>query len=176
MTENVHKEEFVTGNIDFLELIKLIILFVARKINLQHILYLTAFLTFGIGDGITGAYMISKLGTDIESNPIVRYLFMTQGFGGIVMAKVLITVVIFFATYSVQMRSADSMYWSVNGFLVALTVGGVMAVNANLGALAGEITQAPSEIIFTYLALVLILTEAGSFVDKRIAYPENAGG
>ncbi len=59
------------------------------------------------------------------------------------------------------------MYWTMNGFLVALTAGGLMAVNANLTAVAGQIPQAPDGIIFIYLLLVLILTEAGSFVDNH---------
>lgn len=173
MTENIQKEAYAYERIDFLGLFKLVILFAVKKLNLQHVLYFAAFLTFGIGDGITAAHMMEKLGAGIESNPLARYLFMTQGFGGMVMAKIWITVVILFTTYIVQMRSAGSMYWGINGFLIALTAGGIMAINANLTAIAGEIPQTPGEIIFVYISLVLMLTEVGGFMDKRTAY---AGG
>lgn len=168
-----NQEEYAYERIDFLEIIKLAILFAIKRIKLQHVLYFTAFLTFGIGDGITGAYMMEKLGAGIEANPIARYLFINHGFGGMVMAKMWITGVILFAAYIVELKSSESMYWTVNGFLIALTAGGIMAVNANLTAIAGEIPHAPSDIIFAYLTLVVALTEVGSFVDRRTAY---AGG
>jgi len=168
MTENIQNQKGLVSEI--IEVLKLATIFAVRKVNLQHILYFTAFLTFGVGDGITGAYMMEKLGTGIESNPFVRYLFTTQGFGGVVMAKIWITVAILLATYIVWLRSAYSMYWSINGFLIALTAGGVMAINANLTALTGEIPQAPGEIIFVYISMVLVLTEVGSFLDRRTEY------
>lgn len=154
MTEIINQEKFTYEPVNFLELIKLLVSFVIRKINLQHVLYFTAFLVFGIGDGITGAYMMEKLGVGVESNPAARYLFITNGFWGMVAAKAWVTAVILFAAFMVQLRSSESMYWTVNGFLIALTAGGFMAVNANLTAIAGEIPQATGEIIFTYLALL----------------------
>ncbi len=87
MTENI-QEKFAYEPINILELAKLLVLFGVNKIKLQHVLYFTAFLTFGIGDGITGAYMMEKLGAGIEANPIARYLFINLGFGGMVMAKI----------------------------------------------------------------------------------------
>ncbi|MDP2841155.1 MAG: hypothetical protein Q8O17_02610 [Candidatus Methanoperedens sp.] len=163
MTENVQRGAIF----ELISNLKLITIFLVYNINLQYVLYFTAFLAFGIGDGITGAYMMDTLGTGIESNPIARYLFMEQGFGGMVMVKIWFTFLILLSTHIIQLRSPDRMYWTVNGFLIALTAGGLMATNANLTALAGEIPQAPGEIIFTYLALVLILTEIGSFADGR---------
>lgn len=166
MTETVQR-----GSIfELINNLKLITIFLLYNINLQHVLYFAAFLAFGIGDGITGAYLMDTLGTGIESNPIARYLFMEQGFGSMVMAKVWFTFLILLATHIIQLRSPDRMYWTVNGFLIALTAGGVMAINANLTALAGEIPRAPGEIMFTYLALVLTLTEIGSFADGRTAH------
>lgn len=159
-----------TSDFSFLELITVY----AAEINVQHILYLTAFLAFGIGDGVTGAYMMESLGPNAESNLIMRYLFTTQGFEGMMMGKIWFTVVILLATHIVQSRSPDSMYWAVDGFLIAVTAGGVMAVNANLTAITGGIPQAPGDIIFAYLALVLVLTEIGSIMDKRTAHPQNA--
>lgn len=121
--------------------------------------------------------MMEKLGVGIESNPLASYMFEEQGFGGMVMAKAWITVIMLFATYVVQIRSHENMYWTINGFMIALSGGGLMAMNANLTTLAGKIPQAPSDVIFTYLVLVLILTRAGSFIDGCIdgcgAHPEN---
>jgi len=174
MTENIQREKIQKGFVsELIDILKLITLFAIKRIKLQHVLYFTAFLTFGIGDGITGAYMMEKLGVGIESNPFARYMFMEQGFWGMVAAKMWITVVILFAVFMVQLKSYDNMYWTINGFLIALTAGGLMAVNANLTALAGEVPQAPGEIIFTFLAMVLMFTEVGSFVDKNTVYTEN---
>lgn len=166
MTENI-KNGLVS---ELVNLLKLVTIFAVRKINLQHVLYFAAFLSFGIGDGITGAYMMETRGSGMEVNPIARYLFLTQGFGGMVVAKLWFTLVILIATYLVQLRSSDNIYWTVNGFLIAFTAGGLMAIHANLSAIAGEIPPAPGGIIFTYLFLVLVLTEIGSFVDGRTNY------
>ncbi len=141
--------------------------FAVRKLNEQHILYITAFLTSGIGDGVTAAYVMSVLGAGIEANPAASYLFATYGFNGQVIAKMWLTFVVLFAVFVIQLKSLTNMYWTMNDFLVALTAGGLMAVNANLTAVAGRIPQAPDEIILIYLFLVLILTGAGSFVDNH---------
>lgn len=163
----------MTGNIrkgttfEIIDIIRLLTIFAVRKLNVQHILYITAFLIFGIGDGVTAAYMMSMLGAGIEANPAASYLFTTYGFNGLVIAKIWLTFVVLFAVFVIQLKSSTNMYWTMNGFLVALTAGGLMAVNANLTAVVGQIPQAPDEIIFVYLLLVLILTEAGSFVDNH---------
>lgn len=163
MTENIRKGT----TLEIIDIIRLLTIFAVRKLNVQHILYITAFLIFGIGDGVTAAYMMSVLGPGIEANPAASYLFTTYGFNGLVIAKMWLTFVVLFAIFVIQLKSSTNMYWTMNGFLVALTAGGLMAVNANLTAVAGQIPQAPDEIIFIYLLLVLILTEAGSFVDNH---------
>lgn len=163
MTENIQKG-FTS---ELIEIFRLLAIIAVRKLNLQHILYLAAFITFGIGDGVTGAYMMSMHGAGIEANPIAGYLFTVHGFDGFVVAKAWFTLVLLIASYIVQLKSPTDMYWTVNGFLMALTAGGLMAVNANLSAIAGKITAAPGEIILAYLFLVLVLTEAGSIIDGR---------
>lgn len=161
MTENIQKG-FTS---ELIEIFRLLVIIAARKLNLQHVLYLTALITFGIGDGVTGAYMMSVHGAGIEANPIASYLFVSYGFDGFVAVKVWFTFVLLVASYIVQLKSPADMYWTVNGFLIALTAGGLMAVNANLSAIAGKVTTAPGEIILAYLFLVLVLTEAGSIID-----------
>ncbi len=176
MRENIQTENIHRGFIaELIEVLGLVTIFAIRKINLQHILYFTAFLTFGIGDGITGAYMMEKLGVGNESNPIIKYLFMTEGFWGMVAVKMWFTLVVIFFVFIVQMRSSDNMYWTANGFLLALTAGGVMAVNANLNAISGTAFQAPEEIIFIFLAMILIFTEIGGYVDRHTEAVETRG-
>ncbi len=163
MTENIRNGT----TLEIIDIIRLLTIFAVRKLNVQHILYITAFLTFGIGDGITAAYMMSALGAGIEANPAASHIFTTYGFNGLVIAKMWLTFVVLFAVFIIQIKSPTNMYWTINGFLVALTAGGLMAVNANLTAVSGRIPEAPEEIILTYVLLVLILTEAGNFVDKH---------
>ncbi|MCZ7358066.1 MAG: hypothetical protein O8C66_06160 [Candidatus Methanoperedens sp.] len=151
---------------DLIDIIRLLIILAMKKIKLQHILYLTAFLAFGIGDGITGALMMNSKGIGMEANPIVRILFMARGIEGVMTGKMWLTFIILAATYIVQLNSPN-MYWTVNGFLIAITVGGLMAVNANITAMAGQIPTEPGALILAYLILMFILTEIGSFVDGK---------
>src|SRR5574337_2132190 len=120
MTENIQRG-FTS---ELIEIFRLLTIIAAKKLNLQHILYLAAFITFGIGDGITGAYMMSVRGAGIEANPIAGYLFTAHGFDGFVIAKAWFTLVILVASYMIQLKSPIDMYWTVNGFLTALTAGG----------------------------------------------------
>lgn len=146
---------------------RLLTIFTAERINLQHVLYFTAFLAFGIGDGITAAFMMDKSGIGIEVNPIAGFLFMTQGFYGFVIAKIWLTFALLLGTHILQLRSPG--YWTINGFLIALTSIGLMAVKANLTATAGGIPESPGTIIFTYLVLTLVLIEVGSLIDEHKA-------
>ena len=165
MTENINNETkgFFT---ELIELLKLIVIFSIRKLNFQHCLYFTAFLTFGLGDGITSAYMMEKVGASAELNPLMSYVFMQQGIGGMVAAKVWLTLSLLFAVYIVSLKSNGHAFWTVNGFLIALCAGGVLAINANLNMLNGLIYEAPQEIIAIFIVLTLLLTEAGSYIDR----------
>ncbi len=140
---------------------------IAKVINLQHILYIAAFLSFGVGDGVSGAYMMKTLGVEAEANIAAKYLFIAYGFEGVVLAKIVFTLIVLFIAYIIKSRYSG-MYWSVNGFLIALAVGGVMATNANISVIAGKIPQPPEQIILTYILLVLLLTEIGGIVDQNI--------
>jgi hypothetical protein len=48
----------------------LIIKYIIKIMDLQRILFLLAFLTYGLGDGITAAYLMDRTGVMSESNPV----------------------------------------------------------------------------------------------------------
>lgn len=146
------------------------LLLIVYSITLQRALYLTAFLAFGIGDGVTSAYMMEANGPYSESNPIIRDMFVTLGFEGMIMIKLWITFMMLLATYAIQVHSRENIYWTINGFLVAQIAAGVMGIYANLSALTGETHPEAGNIVLLYLAFVLVLTGVGDFVDKHIAY------
>jgi len=141
-------------------------LFILGKVKLQHVLYLTAFILFGVGDGITSAYMMNVKGPYSEANPIIRDMFINLGFEGMVMVKVWATLMMLVATYIVRERSRDKMYWTINGFLLAHIIAGLIGINANLNALSGAAHPEAGYLLLAYVVLVLVLTEAGSFADK----------
>ncbi len=151
----------------FVYLLKLLTSFAIRKLNLQHFLFFLAFLTFGLGDGITAAFMMDKFGAGVESNPLISHLFRTQGLEGVIIGKIWLTILLLLGTHIVQNEYSGNMYWTVNGFLMSLTAFGLMAINANLNMISGEIPSSQNEIIFIYLTLMMALISAGSFVDEH---------
>lgn len=148
---------------------KAVVLFAINKITLQHVLYIMAFLTFGIGDGITAAWMMESEGPYMEANPIIRDLFITLGPGGMVAVKIWVTFMMLLATQVLQIRSRENIYWTINGFLIAHIGAGLIGIKANLSATGNGVYTDGSNLVFAYLALVLILTELGSFIDKYIS-------
>lgn len=152
---------------ELFEIFRLFTCLAMKKVNIQHVLFLTAFFTFGIGDGITAAYMMERHGVGIEANPVIKYLFSANGFSGMVMAKIWFTLLLLFTAYVVQFTSPNNMYWTLNGFLVSLIIGGAAAINANISAITGNAHAAPEEVIFVYLLMVVVLVEIGSFIDGR---------
>ncbi len=163
MTDNVQKGFFI----ELLGIIKLVTIFAIRKLSFQSALFFMAFLTLGLGDGVTSAYMMEKLGASAEINPIMSLVFLEHGIGGMVATKIWLTLMLLFAVYVVQLRSNGRAFWTVNGFLIALTAGGVLAMNANLSAINGLVPASPQEIIVIYLTMTLLLTEAGSYIDSH---------
>jgi hypothetical protein len=166
MTENINTKS-KGFFIDLLELLKLIVIFTIKKLNIQHCLFFIAFLIFGVGDGITAAYMMEKLGTSVEMNPLMSYVFTEHGILGVVVIKISLTLLWLFSAYVVSLKSKGDAFWTVNGFLIATCVGGVLSINANLNTINGLVHEAPEEIIVIYMVLIILLTEAGSHLDKR---------
>lgn len=167
MTQNDNTNNETKGFfIELLELLKMIVMFLIGKLNFQHGLYFITLMTFGLGDGITAAYMMEKIGASAEMNPLMSYVFMEQGIWGTVVVKILLTLSLLFAAYVVSLKSNGHAYWTVNGFLIALCAGGVLAINSNLNTLNGLAHEAPGEILVIYVVLTLLLIEAGSYLDR----------
>ena len=132
--------------------------------NLQRLLFLLSFLTYGVGDGVTAAYMMEKTGVMREVNPIVRFIYASSGAQGVITFKIWIGFVILFLVRIISRRT--NTYWTINGFLSALCVGGIMAMRANLMAANGMNPPSPSSIIMTFLTLTVLFVMLGDLMDK----------
>ena len=143
-----------------------------RKQKFQAFLAVGAFITFGIGDGITGALMMTLHGTSAEANPIMRYLIDTQGSIGLIMFKLWITMSLLSIVIIIQDRSKESTYWTTNGFLVAFGIGGALATTSNLMRtfsfdIFGYSTPSPILVILVYFMLTIGLITLGGYIDRK---------
>ncbi len=138
---------------------------------LRYMPHIGVLLSFGVADGITGAYMMEKIGADFEINPVAKYLFLNQGFWAVVIYKVLYTCMILIAIYLVgrlvELRLHKNTYWVVNGILAAYAIGGAMAATSNLIAVRGGIPSAPDEIIFLFVIAVFGFIGIGNELDRN---------
>jgi hypothetical protein len=153
------------------ELIWLPIVYIYSKITLQRALYLSAFSTYGIGDGVTAAYMMDNIGVMREANPLARMMYMSNGKQGIISLKLWFALVILFIVWVASRKTG--IYWTINGFLFALTMGGAMAMRANVMATLGMAPPSPGSIIMTFLFMVVLLVMIGDIVDKLHADRKN---
>ncbi|MCX9083872.1 MAG: DUF5658 family protein [Candidatus Methanoperedens sp.] len=146
------------------EVLKLLIKYILCKMNLQKILFLFTFLSFGAADGISAAYMIDEQGVISESNPLIRYMYASRGKGGVIEIKLWLVLIMLYFVWNIS--KGKNNYWMINGFLFALFVCGLMATGANIMATKGLEYPASSTIITTYLFLVLLLTMLGDAMDR----------
>ncbi len=152
----------------------LLLLYLADKITLQRILYLLALATFGIGDGVTAAYMIERSGPVREINPMVKLAYFYSGGQGIVFVKTWLTILILSFVWSISRRK--NTYWMVNGFLFALFIGGIMAMRANMMAGMGMVPPSPISIVLTYLLLAVLFVTIGDEIDQLLEAKRVKGG
>ena len=143
-----------------------------RKQKFQAFLAVGAFITFGIGDSVTGAFMMISCGLGAEANPIMRYLVETQGSIGLILFKLWITMALLSIVIVIQDLSKESTYWTTNGFLVAFGIGGVLATTSNLMRtfsfdFFGYGTPSPILVILVYLMLTIGLVTLGGIADKK---------
>jgi len=146
------------------DIIWLAIKYIRSTANLQRLLFLLSFLTYGVGDGVTAAYMMDKRGATYEVNPIVRFMYASSGAQGVIVIKIWLTFLILFSVWIISRRS--NTYWTINGFLSALCVGGAMAMRANLMTAWGMTSPSASSIIMTFLILTVLFVMLGDLMDK----------
>lgn len=137
---------------------------VSIKRRLRSLLFISSFLTYGLGDGITAAYMMGKTGAGIEGNPLARFMYVSYGSKGLVALKLWFTFVILSLISTISKRTGA--YWATNGFLVAFTIGGIMATRANVLATLGMPFPSPVSVISTFLFITILFIEVGSLIDK----------
>ncbi len=146
------------------EFLWFLIRYLITTTNLQRMLFLLAFLTYGVGDGITAAYMMERIGVSREINPVARFVYASHGAHGVVAIKIWFAFVILFFVWLIS-RKKDN-YWAINGFLSALSVGGIMAMGANTMAANGTPPPSPNSIVMTFLFLTVLFVVIGDAMDK----------
>ena len=137
--------------------------------KVQTMLYVTSFLTYGIGDASTAVYMMKLKGIGIEANLLIRHIIETQGFFGFVTFKLWITFTILAIPFIMQFMSKERLDWTINGFLAAITVGGILAIIANtVAARGGTPPLSAGGVIMVFVVIVIVLSHIGGELDDRI--------
>jgi hypothetical protein len=115
--------------------------------------------------------MMESRGISAEYNTLIQHIFVNYGLSGLIAAKLwLIIVPLIIASTSVK-----NSYWLVNGVLVSLILAGLMAIQANLLALASLPHMGPMEINFLYLKVLFILAVAGMIMDSYFSESAEKG-
>ena len=142
-----------------------------RKQSIQFSFAALAFITFGIGDGITSAYMIHINGIMVEANPLIRSIVESHGLLGLIFYKMYMTFMLLTVIVLLEKTSKEPSYWTANGLFAALAIGGVMATTANLMQVYGfEVlghgVPAPNQVIAVYLILTVFFLTVGEYIDN----------
>lgn len=146
------------------DIIWLPIKYFISTINLQKSLYLSSFFTYGVGDGITAVYMMEKTSVLRETNPLVKYMYASSGKQGVLALKIWFSLMILFLIWIISKKT--NVYWTINGFLSALTLGGIMAMRANMMAAFGMEPPSPGSVIMTFVFMVVLFVMIGDLMDK----------
>ena len=137
--------------------------------KVQAMLYISAFVTCGLGDSISAIYMMHHLGIMREANPIARYIVLNHGFYGFLAFKIWITIVILSTPLFIQIRSKKSLKNTVNGFLITLSLGGILATYSNtMAMLYGNPPYDPYFFIAIYLLTSVVLINIGEWLDEKV--------
>ncbi len=132
--------------------------------NLQHVLFFLAFITFGIGDALTASLMMSTKGYSAEFNVLFGYLYETYGIACFIIIKLVLVVMLLFAAYII---SKCGGHWLTNGWLIALSIGGIMAMCSNLLSTYDIFSINPYHIIICYLVLAFVFVSIGAHFDIK---------
>ena len=132
--------------------------------NLQHLLFFLAFLTFGIADALTAALLMTTKGHGAEFNYMFSYLYESYGIACFVSIKLILVIVVLLAAY---ILSKHGGYWFMCGWLAGVSMGGIMAMISNLGSAYGVIYVNPYNVILCYLVLTFVFLYAGDWIDNN---------
>ncbi len=141
--------------------------------NIQHLLFFLAFLTFGICDALTAVLLMITKGPNAEFNNLFSYLYETHGIACFVTVKLVLVIIVLLAAYVLSKRGG---YWLINGWLTALTMGGIMGMCANLSGTYDIISINPYNVILCYLVLTFVFLYAGDRIDnneRNVKYGQN---
>ncbi len=152
------------ASVSIIGVIWLSIKYLVSTANLQRLLFLLSFLTYGVGDGVTAAYMIEKTGVMREANPLVQFVYTSSGAQGVIIFKIWFGFILLLLVWIVSRRK--NTYWTINGFLAAFCVGGIMAMRANLMAAYGMTPPSPDSVIMAFLILMVLFVMIGDMMDK----------
>lgn len=134
--------------------------------KLQFILFLAAFLTFGIGDTITSVNMIEQKGTMGEGNVILRYIILNYGISDFIAIKVFVSLVILVLPFLI---TNETVFWMLSGYFLSFIIAGILGIVLNIKATNNEIPfLSPDQAIILFMVSVLILTNIGDEIDKRM--------
>ena len=135
--------------------------------RLQGILYILAFAAFGLGDSISGLWMIGERGMMYEANPFARYIIYEHGLLGLIEFKIWITIMCLIIPFIAQARSHGSNYWMINGYLVSFIVAGALATIMNYRAAHYEdLFLSPGQVVIIFLSSICLLTYIGEKIDS----------
>ncbi len=132
--------------------------------NLQHLLFFLAFLTFGIGDALTAVLLMTTKGHGAEFNNVFSYLYETHGIACFISIKLILVIVVLLAAYILSKRGG---HWLMNGWLTALIMGGLMAMCSNLSGTYDIISVNPYNVILCYLVLTFVFLCVGDHIDTK---------
>lgn len=163
------QDEYKNDNTDqedvsFSEIFGLLMEYIVLKMNMQKILFLLSFLTFGVADGLSAVYMIENKGVMGEANPFIRIIYASSGASGVISIKIWLVLIILSLVWKISREGNN--YWMINGFLFSLFIGGILATGANLLAARGLEYPDSGTIVATYLFLMILLTLVGDAIDR----------
>ncbi len=121
---------------------------------------------YSIGDSLTAVYMMEKKGIMSEINPDVRFAYASHGGLGVVSIKMFYVLIILFFAWRIS--KGKNTYWAVTGFLLALFIGSMMLIIANLMTANDMIPQSAISITFTFLSLAFFFIMVGDMKDKLL--------
>jgi len=153
MNENQEESGF-----DF---IRLVFVYISRRLNVSHLLYFFVFITFDVGDAVTATVMMDSKGLGAEYNIIIQYIYYNYGLAGLITAKLWLIIV----PLMVASTMVKGSFWLINGILSALIIFGIMATRANIQEISGLPHMSPMEINTIYLIMLFLFGFAGMVID-----------